>query len=130
MLIKFLKLTLILVFFQNPLYSKNKSLNHINSSHFSSYFSGIVAYENKENFKALNFFKSSKFLKNKHNPYLQRYIKTLVLEGKIKEAVRQIKLNLGKSNSNFFEAYLILTLDSLKKKNLEESKNYLTKSSE
>jgi len=51
-----------------------------------------------------------------------------VLEGKVKQATNEIKLNLTENNSNFFEAYLILALDSLKKKNYKKSKNYLKKS--
>ena len=129
MLLKFFNSILIIVFFfQSPLYSKSKSLNDLNSRYISNYFSGIVAYENKNNFEALKFFKSSKYLINKHDPYLERYIYSLVLEGKVQEASNEIKQNLGKSNSRFFEFYLILALDSLKNKNLEKSIDYLEQS--
>ena len=64
MLIKFFKFALILLFYQSPLYSKSKTLNDFNSTHLSNYFSGIVAYENKNISKALKFFKSSKYLIN------------------------------------------------------------------
>ena len=117
MLIKFFKLFLILLFYQNPLYSKSKNLNDFNSHHLSNYFSGLVAYENNDNFKALKFFESSKYLIKKHNSYLKKYIYSLVLEGKVKHATNEIKKNFTKNNSNFFEAHLILALDSLKKKN-------------
>ena len=56
MLIKFFKLVLILFFYQSPLYSKNKTLNDFNSSYLSNYFSGIVAYENKDNTEATKIF--------------------------------------------------------------------------
>jgi tetratricopeptide (TPR) repeat protein len=129
MFVKYFKLTLIMViFFQNPLYSKSETLKNFNSDYLSNYFSGIVAYENKNNLEALKFFKSSKFLLSKHEPYLKRYIYTLVLEGKIHQAIFEIKQQLSKKNSNFFEAYLILALDSLKKKDFSRSRDYLDKS--
>ena len=123
MLIKFFKLFLILIFFQNPLYSKNKTLNDFNLRYLTNYFSGIVAYENKDNFEALNFFKSSKFLIKKHNTYLKKFVYSLVLEGKVKQAKNEIKLNLTESNSNFFEAHIILALDSFKKKIMKKVEN-------
>ena len=58
MLIKLFKLILILLLYQNPLYSKNKTLNDLNLQYLSNYFSGIVAYENNDNSEALKFFKS------------------------------------------------------------------------
>ncbi|MDA9084833.1 hypothetical protein N9J95_01380, partial [Candidatus Pelagibacter sp.] len=42
----------------------------------------------------------------------------------------EIRQNLNKDNSNYFEAYLILALDSLKKKDYTKSKDYLKKSYE
>jgi|TARA_B110000438_G_scaffold49417_1_gene49929 tetratricopeptide (TPR) repeat protein len=128
MLIKFFKFALILLFYQSPLYSKNKTINDFNSSQLSNYFSGIVAYKNNENSAALKFFRFSKPLIKQHNSYLKRYTFSLVLEGKVKQATNEIKLNLTENNSNFFEAYLILALDSLKKKNYKKSKSYLKKS--
>ena len=130
MLIKFFKLVLILLFFQSPLYSKNKNFNDLNSRYLSNYFSGIVAYENKDNSEALKFFRSSKLLIKRHDSYLKRYTYSLVLEGKVQQAINEIKQNLTKDNSNFFEAHLILSLDSLKKKDYEKSKDYLKQSYE
>ena len=129
MFIKYFKLILIIVFFfQSPLYSKSQSLKNFNSKNLSNYFSGIVAYENKNNLEALKFFKSSKFLISKHNPYLKRYIYVLVLEGKVQQATIEIKQNLTKKNSSFFEAYLILALDSLKRKDFKKTRDYLNQS--
>ena len=128
MLIKYFKLFLILLFYQGPLYSKSKTLNDFNSSYLSNYFSGIVAYENKNNSEALKFFRTSKFLIKQHNAYLERYIYSLVLEGKVQEATNEIKQNLTENNSIFFEAHLMLALDSLKKKEYKKSREYLQKS--
>ena len=131
MLIKFFKFILILLLFcQNPLYSKSKTLNDFNSHYLSNYFSGIVAQQSQDNSQALKFFTSSKFLIKQHNSYLERYIHTLVLEGKVQQASSVIKQNLTESNSDFFEAHLLLALDSLKKKKYKKSKDHLQKSYE
>ena len=89
MLIKLLKFVLILFFYQSSLYSKTKILNDFNLQHLSNYFSGIVAYENKNNSEALKFFNSSRSLIKNHSSYLERYIYTLVLEGKVKKATNE-----------------------------------------
>tara|TARA_B100000795_G_scaffold262271_1_gene239975 strand:- start:814 stop:2514 length:1701 start_codon:yes stop_codon:yes gene_type:complete len=128
MLIKFFKFILIIILYQSPLYSKSKTLNEINTRYLSDYFSGIVAYEVNDNKNALKFFYSSKFLIKKHNSYLKKYIYSLVLEGKVQQAISEIKQNSTQDNSNFFEAHLVLALDSLKKKNYKKSKEYLDRS--
>jgi len=128
MLKKFFKIVLILIFYQSSLYSKSKTLNKFNSHNLSNYFSGMVAYQNKDNSEALKFFETSKFLIKQHNSYLERYIYSLVLEGKVQRATNEIKKNLTDDNSNFFEAHLMLALDSLKKKKYKKSRDHLKKS--
>ena len=128
MLTKFLKYVLILILYQSPLYSKSKILNEFNSPYLSNYFSGIVAYDNEDNSKALRFFQSSKFLIKKHNSYLEKYVYSLVLEGKVQHATTEIKQNSIGNNSNFFEAHLLLVLNSLKRKNYKKSKEHLKNS--
>ena len=130
MLIKFFKFALIVLFYQGPLYSKSKTLNDFNSHYLSSYLSGIVAYEKNDNSQALKFFKSSKSLIKQHDSYLENYIYTLVLEGKVRQATSEIKQNSTEGNSNFFEAHLVLALDSLKRKNYKRSKEHLQRSYE
>ena len=97
--------------YQSTQFSKSASFD---SKNVSKYFSGIVAFDNKNNSEALNFFNSSKILLNKHDPYLKRYVYSLVLENKIPQAINTIKINKDKKNSDFCEAYLLLILDSLK----------------
>ena len=109
----------ILIFYQTPLYCKSSSFDNFDTKNFSKYFSGIVAFENKDNSKALNFFDSSKILTNKHEPYLKRYVYSLILDNRFIRAVSIIKNNKNKDNANFFDAYLILTLNYLKKNNLD-----------
>ena len=67
--IKFL--LIILLLYQNPLHSQSASFDDFDSKNLSKYFSGIIAFENKNNSKALNFFSNSKILLDKHEPYLK-----------------------------------------------------------
>ena len=130
MFLKKIKFILIIfLLYQNPLYSKSISFNNFNSKNLSNYFSGIVAFKNKENTSALEFFSSSKILLNKHDPYLKRYMYSLVLENKVSQAINVIKRNKDKNNSNFFDAHLLLILDDLKKNDLNNAYVKLLKTS-
>ena len=82
--------------YQSALYSQSISSNKFNSKNFSKYFSGIIAFENQNNSDALKFFDSSKILLNEHDPYLKKYISSLVLENKISRAINLIKSNKEK----------------------------------
>ena len=113
--------------YQSPSYSKSTSLADFDSKNLSKYFSGIVAFENKENSLALDFFNSSKILLNRHDPYLERYIYSLVLENKVLQATNIVRNNKDKKNSNFFDAHLLLILDSLKKNDLDKARYYSEK---
>ena len=125
----FYKKIIILLFsfllYQSPLLSKSNSFNEFNSKNLSKYFSGIVAFENKNNSEALDFFKSSKILINRHDPFLERFIMSLVFDDQVDQAINIIKTNYKKSNSDFFEAYILLALDSLKKNNIKKASEIL-----
>ena len=126
MLLKNIKfIILIFLFYQTPVNSKSVSFDDFNSKNLSRYFSGIVAYENKDNSSALNFFNSSKILLDQHDPFLKRYIYSLVLENKISQAINIIKSNKNKNNTDYFDAHLLLIIDYLKKNNLSEAYSYL-----
>ena len=128
MLINKIKIIFIIfILYQTPLYSKSNSFININSKNLSKYFSGVVAFENKDNIEALKFFNSSKILINKHDPYLKRYIHSLVLENKISQAINIVKGNKNNSNTNFFDAYLLLILADLKKGDFKKAYDQLNK---
>jgi tetratricopeptide (TPR) repeat protein len=116
---------ILLLFYQNPSYSKSRSSENFDAKNLSNYFSGIIALENKNNSYALSFFDSSKSLINKHDPFIEKYITSLVLENKVSRAVNIIKGNIEKDNSKYFDAYLILILESIKNKNFELADKYL-----
>jgi hypothetical protein len=118
---KFIIILISIILYQSSLLSKSDSFDEFNSKNLSKYFSGIVAFENKENSIALNYFNSSKILINQHDPYLERLVMSLVLEDKVIQAVNYIKANSKKNNTYFFEAYVLLALDSIKKNNINKA---------
>ncbi len=124
-----MKLFVILgLLYQTPGYSKSASFNEFNSRDLTNYFSGIVAFENQNNFDALKFFNASKVLLNKHDSYLKRYVYSLVLEDKVAQAINIIENNSNKSNLEFFDAYILLITNSLKKNNFEKAEKFLNQS--
>ena len=127
MLINFYKIffSILLIIYQIPVYSKNNYINEFNYKDLSNYFSAKVSYNNQKNIEALKFFKSSKSLINKHNPYLKQYIFSLILEGKVKTAIKELKSNENRKNSDFFEAYLLLTINSINKNDFKKTTKYL-----
>jgi len=127
MLINFFKIffSILLIIYQIPVYSKNNYINKFNYKDLSNYFSAKVSYDNQKNVDALKFFKSSKSLINKHNPYLKQYIFSLILDGKVKTAIKELKSNENKKNSDFFEAYLLLIIDSINKNDFKKVTKYL-----
>ena len=122
MLKKILKLILIIqIFYQSPLYSKSISFEDLDSKKLSNYFSGIVAFQNNNNIEALKFFNKSKSLIDGHNPYIKKYVTSLVLERKVTQAIKVINSNKSKIDQNFFDANLLIILDSLKKNDFKNA---------
>ena len=106
---------LFILLYQNVAYSKATDKNDFNQKYLSNYFSALVSAGNQNNEDAIVFFNSSKFLINKHDNFLREYVFSLILDGQVKKAINQIKRS---NNSKFFEANLLLTLDSLTKKKI------------
>ena len=129
MLTKYFKI-FIFVFFlfhQDLLYSKNNNLNEINSKNLSNYFYALVSYDNNKNTEALKFFNLSKPIIKKHKPYLKQYIFSLIVDGQIHKAIKELKNNETNENVDFFEAYLLLALENIKKGNFLKGQKYLNK---
>ena len=108
------------------MFTKSNSFEKIDSKNLSKYFSGIVAFGNKKNSEALDFFNSSKILINAHDPFLKRYVSSLVLENKVLQAIQIIKQNYENENIDFFDSYLLLIIDSLKKNELDIAYEYIS----
>ena len=129
MLNKLIKLFVFIgIFYQTPGYSKSASFYEFNSRDLSNYFSGIIAYENRDNSDALKFFNSSKVLLDKHDSFLKRYVNSLVLDNKVARAINVITNNSNNTNSDFFDAYMLLIVDSFKKNDFIQAEKYLDQS--
>ncbi len=127
MISKNLKIILIIFFIFFPLGAKSKNIysKDFNSKELSNYFSGIISHNNQKNVQALKYLKSSKQLLNKHDEYFKRLILSLVLNQNVDRAIQEIKFLKNKKQSEFFEAQLILLIDSINKKNFDKTKIYL-----
>ena len=118
---------LFLLSYQNIAYSKTTEKNEFNQKYLSNYFLALITSGNDENEEALKFFNSSKFLIQKHDNFLKEYTFSLVLNGKVKKAINQIKTSKTSRNSNFFEAELLYVLDSFKRKDFKQASSRLKK---
>ena len=118
-------LTIFFIFFTLEAKSKNIYSKDFNSKELSNYFSGVISHNNQKNEQSLKYFKSSKQLLNKHDEYFRRLIFSLVLNQNVDRAIQEIKFLKNKKQSEFFEAQLILLIDSINKKNFDKTKIYL-----
>ena len=123
MLSKIYKITLLLFFvffYQNIVYSKT-----FDEKNVYNYFSALVSLEKNKNIKSLNYFNSSKELKESHPQYIKKYVFSLVLGEKVNRAISEIKIMKDKKFIDFFEAHLLLVLDGIKKNDYKKSLDHL-----
>ena len=113
------------VFYQNISHSKSLESPVFNEKNLYNYFSALVALDKNQNYESLKFFNSSKYLKESHESYIKKYIFSLIQSGKIKKAVNEIKTMKNEKFIDFFEAQLLLVLNSLKNNDYEKSTYYL-----
>ena len=128
MRLNLLKIFFIIVtlLYQSTAYSKATDNNEFNHKYLSSYLSALLSYDNQNNDLALKYFNSSKDLLNEHDQFLKKYVFSLVADGQISKAIKYIQYSKNKNNSSFFEAKLLLVLDSLNKKNFVKTSKLLT----
>ena len=118
-MIKKLKIILFIIFYlyQTSAYTKAIEKKDFNPKYLSSYLSAIILKNNQNMEDSIKHFNSSKILINKHEEYLKNYIITLTVNNEVQKAIKVIKQNKNKNNSKFFEAKLLLLIESFKKKN-------------
>ena len=128
MIAKNFKIILIIFFIFFTLEAKSKNIysDDFNSKELSNYFSGVISHNNQKNEQALKYFKSSKKILNKHDEYFKKLIFSLVLNQNIDRAIQEIKFLKNKNQSNFFEAQLLLLIDSIQKKNFYKTNIHLS----
>ena len=114
-----------IILHQNFSYSKNLDTTKFEKKNVYNYFSGLISLNNNENLKSLKFFNSSKKLKDNHQSYIKSYLISLVRNEKINRAIVEIKSTKNKKFINFFEAKLLLAIDSMKNEDYERSLLYL-----
>ncbi len=115
---------LFVLLYQNVTYSKVNETTDFNQKYLSNYFSGLISFHNQKNDDAIKFFNSSKFLIKKHDNFLRHYVFSLILDGQVKKAINQIKHT---KEANFFEANLLIIIDSLTKKKYKQAENRIKK---
>ena len=104
MLSKIYKITLLLflVFFcQNAVYSKSFEKKNV-----YNYFSALVSLQNNNNIESLDYFNSSKELKEFHESYMKKYIFSLVLSEKVNKAINEVKILFCKLFIHFRNFFL------------------------
>ena len=123
-----MKILLIILSFlalQTSTYSSTTENNKFNQKYLSNYFSALVSSGNQKNEQALKYFNSSKFLIQKHDNFLKKYVFSLVLNGQVKKGIDQIKISKNDISSNTFELNLLLLVDSFKKKDFKQANKRL-----
>ena len=89
MLSKNFKITLLfcfIFFIKNIAYSKT-----FDEKILYNYFSALVSLENNNITESLNYFHSSRELKESHPLYFKKYLFSLVLGGKVQKAISETK---------------------------------------
>ena len=89
----------------------------------SNYFLGVISANNNFNNKAFRYLKIFESLKNRHSKFNVEFVRLLVLLEKFDEAFIFSK-SVWDENELFFEADLLLGLDSFKKKDYKNSEKY------
>jgi len=124
MLLKILFIFLTFLY-HSSVFSKPTDNNNFNQRYLSNYFSAIVSYDNKDNELSLKYFDSTKSIFRDHPKFFDKYISNLVLNNKVREAIKQIKFFKSKNNTDHFQTTLLLTIDSLKNNDFKKTKNHL-----
>ena len=127
MLVKILKILFIFLIFlyHSSVFSKSTEKKNFNHRYLSDYFSALVSYENGDNELAIKYFGSTKTIMKDNPKYFERYVNSLVLNNKVREAINKIKFFKSKNNTYNFQTNLLLTIDSLKKRNFNKVNDQL-----
>ena len=112
----------LLILVQPRVFAKDNKILYT-SENISNYFLGIVSAQNDHNKKAYKYLNKVRSLKNSHSKFNIEFIRTLILLEKMDKAYTFSK-SIWDENELFFEADLLLGLDSLKKKDYKNSEKY------
>ena len=120
---KILKYFVIINFFlyHSLVFSKTVENNNFNHRYLSNYFSAQVSHENGNNDLAIQYFNSTKSVLRAYPDYFNKYIETLVLNGKVDKAIEQIKFFNSKDKINNFQKTLLLTVNAIRNGDFESA---------
>ena len=116
----------IICFYQSTAYSKTNDKSEFNHKFLSNYFSALISYDNQNNQKALKYFNLSKTLKSKNQTYMKKYLFSMVNDGQINKAIKEIKFWKNNKVSDFFEMNILLLVDELNRKDFKRSRIFLS----
>ena len=116
----------IICFYQSTAYSKTIDKSEFNHKFLSDYFSALISYDNQNNQKALKYFNLSKTLKSKNQTYMKKYLFSMVNDGQINKAIKEIKFWKNNKVSDFFEMNILLLVDELNRKDFKRSRIFLS----
>ena len=111
---------MLIFFYQNTSYSKN-----FDEKNVDNYFSALISLNENKSYESLKYFNLSKKLKEYHPSYIENYTYSLVLSENVKKAISEIKLTKNKSLTDFFDAHLLLLLDSIKNNEFSKSLDHI-----
>ena len=128
MLVRILKVLFIFLLFlyHSSVFSKSTGNNNFNQRYLSNYFSALVSYENGANELAIKYFDSTKSILRDYPSYFDKYVESLVLNNKVREAINQIKFFKSENNIDNFQKTLLLTIDALKKSNFKKADDHVS----
>ena len=111
-----------ILFVQNPVFGIEESTKY-SKYNFSNYFLGIISANKENNDDAFKFLSKVSVLKDKHSKFNIEYLRTLILLEKF-ELAFDFSRKVWLENELFFEADLLLGIDSLIKKDYQKAENY------
>ena len=125
------KICFFLIIFLYQTFSHAKTTENIEFNHkdLSNYFSAIISINNQDDKDSLKYLNNTKSLVKTHESYLENYLISLVLNNKIDIAFNKA-IQLKANETNFFEAKVLLALNSINKKDFSNAMLTLEKMDE
>ena len=120
---------LIIFLYQTFSYAKTTENIEFNHKYLSNYFSAIISINNQDDKDSLKYLNNTKSLVKTHESYLENYLISLVLNNKIDIAFNKA-IQLKANETNFFEAKVLLALNSINKKDFSNAMLTLEKMDE
>ena len=75
--------------YHSSTFSKTSENQNFNHRYLSKYFSALVSHENGDNELATKYFELTKSILRDHPDYFDKFVYSLVIENKVKEAINQ-----------------------------------------